>query len=94
MESASAPGSVMPRRNEWMRLSASTQLEDLLDDGAVLALELARLAARNDADRVGALIDIDVEAAVGLGDRRAGDAAVQALDDDGAGAAGQADGLS
>ncbi len=69
------------------------QLEDLLDDRAVLALELARVAARDDADRIGALIDVNIEAAVRLGDRCAGDTAVQALDRDGAGAAGQANSL-
>ncbi len=76
-----------------MRLSASTQVEDLLDHGAVLALQLTRVTVRHDADRVGALVDVDVQTAVGLVDGRARDAAVQALEYNGAGAAREADGV-
>ena len=45
--SASAPASVIERRKRAMRAVVAAQLEDLLDDGAVLALELggARSAA-------------------------------------------------
>ena len=68
----------------------AAQLEDLLDDRAVLALELAGLAVRR-AGRVGALLDLDEQAPVGHRVRGAGDAAVQALERDGAGAAGQTD---
>ena len=44
------------------------QLEDLLHDGAVLALELACLHGRR--VLVGPLLDLDAEAAVGVGVRR------------------------
>ena len=65
------------------------QLEDLLDDGAVLALELARLHGRR--VLVGTLLRFDAEAALGIGVRRADDGAMQAADGDGGAAAGQAD---
>ena len=66
----------------------AAQLEQLLDDRAVLALELARAAV----DRliVGVVLDLDVQLAVGCGVGGAGDAAVEAAQHDGAPAAGQA----
>ena len=87
--SASAPGSVMLRRNAETRAVVAAQLEDLLDDRAILALEVAGLAV--DGDRVGVLLDLDEQATVGQRVGGAGDAAVQALQRDGASAAGQAD---
>ena len=60
----------------------AAQLEDLLDHGAVLALEVAGAAV--DGDVVGLLLDLDVQTAVGQGLGGAGDAAVQALEGDGA----------
>jgi hypothetical protein len=66
----------------------AAQLEQLLDDGAVLALEVARAAV--DRLRVRAVLDLDVEAPVGGGLRGAGDAAVQAVQHHGARATGQA----
>ena len=54
----------------------AAQLEDLVDDGAVLALELRDLRGRR--RDVGPLVDVDAEPAVGVGPGRAGDAAVQA----------------
>ena len=65
------------------------QLEDLLDDGAVLALELPRLHGRR--VLVGALLDLDAEASLGVGVRGADDAAMEAGQGDGTAAAGQAD---
>jgi len=53
----------------------AAQLEDLLDRCAVLALELARLGRRR--DLVGALLDVDPQAALRVGLGGAGDAAVQ-----------------
>ena len=67
----------------------AAQLEDLLDDRAVLALELADAAVGR--LLVGPLLDLDEEAALRVGGRRAGDAAVQAVQRDGAAAAGEAD---
>ena len=67
----------------------AADLEDLLDHGAVLALEVAGLAV--DGDRVGPLVDLDEQAPVGHRLGGAGDAAVQALQRDRAGSAGQAD---
>ncbi len=87
--SASAPGSVIAAQERGDAAVVAAQLEDLLDDGAVLALEVAGLAV--DRDRVGALVDLDEQPAVGHRLRGAGDAAVQALQGDGAAAAGQAD---
>ena len=85
--SASAPGSVIERRNWRMRLVRVADLEDLLDDGAVLALELARLHGRR--VLVGPLLDLDAEAALGVVVRCADDGAVQAGEGDGAGAPGK-----
>ncbi len=64
------------------------QLEQLLDDGAVLALEVARLAV----DRlvVGMRLDLDAQVAVGARARGADAAAVEALERHGPAAAGQA----
>ena len=67
----------------------AAQLEDLLDHGAVLALELAR--APVDGDLVGALVDLDAQLAVGAGLGRADQRAVLAREGDGVAAAGQAD---
>ena len=69
----------------------AAQVEDLLDHGAVLALELARAAV----DRlfVGALLDVDAQVADGVGLRGARDAAVQAAERGRAPAAGEADGV-
>ena len=67
----------------------AAQLEDLLDHGAVLALEVARAAV--DGDVVGSLGHLDAQAAEVVGVRRAGDAAGDAGELHGARAAGQAD---
>ena len=64
-------------------------LEDLLDDGAVLALQLARLHGRE--LLVGALLHLCAEASLGVGVGGADDAAVQAGQRNGDGTAGQAD---
>ena len=64
------------------------QLEDLLDDGAVLALELRGLGARR--LFVDVLGHLDAEAAVGAGVGCARDTAVQAGKGDGVSAAGEA----
>ena len=66
----------------------AAELEELLDDGAVLALELARPAV----DRlvVGVRLDLDAQVAVGAGARGADPASVEALERHGAAAAGQA----
>ena len=69
----------------------AAQLEDLLDDGAVLALELAGAAV--DRDVVGALLDLDAQAAGGSVLGGAGDAAGDAVSSGAAAAAGQADAL-
>jgi hypothetical protein len=66
------------------------QLEDLLDDGAILALELARLHGRRRV-LVGTLVDLRAEAAERVGVGGADDAAVQAGQRDGPRAAGKAD---
>ena len=87
--SASAPGAG-DRADE--RLDApvvAAQLEDLLDDRAVLGLELARPLVGRDA--VLPLLDLDEQAPLRVGLRRARDAAVQPLDRDGGGAARQPD---
>ena len=65
----------------------AAQLEDLLDHGAVLALELAGAGRRR--RLVGALVDLDPQAALGVGGGGAGDAAVQAGEGDGVDAARQ-----
>ena len=67
----------------------AAQLEDLLDDGAVLALELADAAVGR--LLVGPLLDLDEEASLRVGRRGAGDSAVEAVQRDGATAAGEAD---
>ena len=87
--SASAPGSVMLRTNAAIAAVVAAQLEDLLDHGAVLALEVAGAAV--DGVVVRALLDLDEQAAVGHRVGGAGDAAVKSLQGDGASAAGQAD---
>ena len=63
-------------------LVGAAQLEDLLDDGAVLALELARAAV--DRHGVGVLLDLDAQAAGGIGVGGAGHAAGDAGQRDGA----------
>ena len=76
--SASAPG-LGDRADEGLDTAVVTaQLEDLLDEGAVLGLELAEPVVGLDA--VAPLLDLDEEAAsrVGLGGAR--DTAVQALE--------------
>ena len=74
--SASAPGSVIERTKARDAPVVAAQLEDLVDDGAVLALELGGAARRR--RHVGPLLDLDPEppSASVLGG--AGDAAVQA----------------
>ena len=62
--SASAPGSVIERRNARDAAVVAAQLEDLLDDRAVLALELAR-SGRGGGVVVGPLLDLDAQAPVG-----------------------------
>ena len=64
-------------------------LEDLLDHGAVLALELARAAVARLVVRV--LLDLDAQGAARIGLRGADDAAVEPVELDGAAAARQAD---
>ena len=66
----------------------AAQLEDLLDDRAVLALELA--TGRRGVLVVGSLLDLDAQRPSASVWRGAGDAAVQAGQGDGADAAGQA----
>ena len=65
----------------------AAQLEDLLDDRAVLALEVAGLAV--DRRLVGALVDLDAQLAFGAGLGGADQRAVLAGDRDGMAAAGQ-----
>ncbi len=67
----------------------AAQLQNFLDDRAVLALELACLHARRFLVRT--LLHFDSEAALDVGVGRAGDAAVQTDEIDGPDAAGQAD---
>ena len=66
----------------------TAQIEDLLDHGAVLALEIA--GAPVDGHVVGMRIDLHAQRAGGVGAGRADAAAVQALERDGAAAAGKA----
>ena len=68
-------------------LVGAARLEDLLDDGAVLALELA--GAPVDRDGVGGLLDLDAEMAEGIVGGGAGNAAHLAGEGHGASAAGQ-----
>ena len=70
----------------------AAQLEDLLDGGAVLALELARAAV--DGHVVDALLDLDAQAPGVVGVGGAGDAARDALEHRAVPAAGEADTLS
>ena len=86
--SARAPGSVIERTNALHAPVVAAQLEDLLDHGAVLALELAGAGGRG--RLVGALVDLDPQAALGIGVGGAGDAPVQAGERDGVDAARQA----
>ena len=69
----------------------AAQLEDLLDDGAVLARERAR--ASIDGHLIGALLDLDEEVAVGTALRGPDQRAVLRLDGHCVGAAGQAHAL-
>ena len=69
----------------------ASQLEDLLDHGAVLALELADAAVGR--LLVGSLLDLDEQAALRVGRRGARDPAVQAVQRDGATAAGKPDAI-
>ena len=71
--------------NPGIRLA---QVEDLLDDGAVLAFELDGLDARW--LLVDVLLDLDAQAPVGAGARGSGDAAVEAVQGDGSAASGEA----
>ena len=66
------------RRKAEIAAVVAAQLEDLLDHGAVLALQVAGLAV--DGDRVGTLLDLDEQPAVGQRLGGAGDAAVEALE--------------
>ena len=72
-------------------LVGAARLEDLLDDGAVLALEIT--GAPVDRDGVGSLLDLDAQAAEGIGAGGAGDAAHLAGEGHGAAAAGQPDAI-
>ena len=67
----------------------AAQLEDLLDDRAVLALELADAAVGRLS--VGPLLDLDEEASLRVARRGAGDSTMQAVQRDGEPAAGQPD---
>jgi hypothetical protein len=69
----------------------ATQLEDLLDRGAELALEVARAAV--DGNVVGVLDDLHDQAAAGVGLGGAGGAARDALEHGATGPAGKADAL-
>ena len=66
----------------------TAQLQDLLDDGAVLALELAGLHAGRLHVRM--LLHLDPEPTLGIGVGGTGDSAVQTDETDGRDAAGQA----
>ena len=57
------PGSAIARRKRGDAAVVAAQLEDLLDHGAVLALELA--GASVDGHLVGTLLDLDAKLAVG-----------------------------
>src|SRR5262249_18944123 len=67
------------------------QLENLVHDRAVLALQLTRLAGCR--GHVGMLLDVDAQLAVATGARRAGDTAVEGLEAHRTGWAGQLDAL-
>ena len=66
-------------------------VEDLLDDGAVLALELARLDGRK--ILVGPLLHLDTQTPEGIGVRRADHGAMQAGEGNGLAASGEADAI-
>ena len=86
--SASAPG-LGDRADEGGDAPVvAAQLEDLLDDGAVLGLELADRSSPA-GDSSGLLVGLDEEAAAGVGLGGAGDGAVQAVQGHGVAAAGQ-----
>jgi hypothetical protein len=70
----------------------AAEREDLLHDGAVLALELDR--ARAGRLLVGPLLDLDAQPALRIGVRGAGDSSVEADQVDRAASAGQADALA
>ena len=70
----------------------AAQLEDLLDHGAVLALQVAGLAVHGDG--VGTLLDLDEQASVGKRLGGAGDAAMEALQRHGAATTGEADAVA
>ena len=89
--SASAPGVGDAADERRDAAVVAAQLEDLLDHGAVLALEIAGAAVDRPLLGVGMLLDLDEQPAVGERMCGAGDAAVQALQGDGPRAAGQAD---
>ena len=72
-------------------LVGAARLEDLLDGGAVLALEVT--GAPVDRNGVGSLLDLDAQAAEGIGAGGAGDAAHLAGEGHGAAAAGQPDAI-
>ena len=79
--SASAPGDG-DRADEGADAAVvAAQVEDLLDDGAILALELAGEAGGR--RLVGALVHLDAEVAVGVGRCRARDAAMEGGQRDG-----------
>ena len=86
--SASVPASAIERTKDETRAVISAELQDLFDDGAVLALEVAGLhAGRRD---VRLLLHLDAETALGVCVSGAGDPTVQADETDGRDAARQA----
>jgi hypothetical protein len=70
----------------------AAEVEDLLDDGAILALEVARLDGRR--VLVGPLLDLGAQPAEGVAVGGADDAAVQALEGDRTAPAGDADAVA
>ena len=91
MVSARAPGSAMARRNAPTRSSAPRASRISSTVGAVLALEIT--GAPVDRNGVGSLLDLDAQAAEGIGAGGAGDAAHLAGEGHGAAAAGQPDAI-
>ena len=87
--SASVPGLADGADEGLDAAVVAAQLEDLLDDRAVLALELAGPLVGRGA--VTALLDLDEQPPGGVGLGCAGDTAVQALERHGNGASGQPD---
>ena len=83
---------MIERTNADTRPSSPRSSRISSTDGAVLALELARLGRRR--NLVGALLDLDPQAALRVGLGGAGDAAVQRRELDGVDAAGQAHALA